>query len=406
MAKIASESGTSFDPRVIELLRRRYVELERKARSESQAAPTTKLSVDVKVRNSAAPDAGFETAAPVRLPAIVEGDAAAGEALLGARREVQAIFEASLPEGGTLEIAESLSLLSVRLRRFVNYDAFAVYFIREGVLVPEFVIGDDYRLFRSLRIPMGQGLSGWVAENRQPILNGNPSVEPGYLNDSKVFSTLRSALAVPLEGASGVIGVVSLYREGRDAFSTEEQVLLEALAPRVAIAIEEAASSDPSRLPADTIGSFPDAAALLRNLDSEMTRSRRLRMPLAIIVCHIHGLRRVREAAGAADANKALRSVTGALRDGCRDFEFIARTGLTDFVIVAPGLTSHAADARCGRIGQIVSGHGAHTVTVTTGASQFPDDGEDATQLLRAADRRLLASLRARRQSAPAATAS
>ena len=30
---------------------------------------------------------------------------------------------------------------------------------------------------------MGQGLSGWVAENRKPILNGNPSVEPGYLND-------------------------------------------------------------------------------------------------------------------------------------------------------------------------------------------------------------------------------
>ena len=53
-------------------------------------------------------------------------------------------------------------------------------------------------LFSSLRIPVGQGLSGWVAENRKPILNGNPSVESGYLNNPSVFSTLRSAIAVPL----------------------------------------------------------------------------------------------------------------------------------------------------------------------------------------------------------------
>ena len=53
---------------------------------------------------------------------------------------------------------------------------------------------------------MGQGLSGWVAENNKPIVNGNPSVEPGYLNDPAKFSTLRSALAVPLEGKQSVVG--------------------------------------------------------------------------------------------------------------------------------------------------------------------------------------------------------
>ena len=42
--------------------------------------------------------------------------------------------------------------------------------------------GENFRLFTSLEIPFGRGLSGWVAEQRKPILNGNPSVEPGYLN--------------------------------------------------------------------------------------------------------------------------------------------------------------------------------------------------------------------------------
>jgi len=52
--------------------------------------------------------------------------------------------------------------------------------MREEVLAPEYVTGEDFRLFSSLEIPMGQRLSGWVPENRKPIINGNPSVEPGF----------------------------------------------------------------------------------------------------------------------------------------------------------------------------------------------------------------------------------
>ena len=68
---------------------------------------------------------------------------------------------------------------------------------------------------------MGEGLSGWVAENRKSIVNGNPSVESGYLNDPARFSTLRSALAVPLEGANGVLGALTLYRGDKHAFTRD-----------------------------------------------------------------------------------------------------------------------------------------------------------------------------------------
>ena len=81
--------------------------------------------------------------------------------------------------------------------------------------------GDNHRLFSSLRIPLGSGLSGWVAQNRKPIINGNPSVEPGYLNDPTKFSTLRSALAIPLEGLAGVVGVLALYHAETDAFTSD-----------------------------------------------------------------------------------------------------------------------------------------------------------------------------------------
>ncbi len=116
----------------------------------------------------------------------------------------------------------------------------AVYVLRNKVLIPEFVSGENFRLFSSLRIPVGEGLSGWVAQNCKTILNGNPSVEPGYLNDPERFSTLRSALAVPLEGTSSVVAVLALYRFGADAFSRDDLSALLALGAKLGLTIEDA----------------------------------------------------------------------------------------------------------------------------------------------------------------------
>jgi hypothetical protein len=58
MGKVLSEAGTSFDPRAVELLYRRYVELERLAKEQLlQTAP--KLSTELKVERGSAPAAGF-----------------------------------------------------------------------------------------------------------------------------------------------------------------------------------------------------------------------------------------------------------------------------------------------------------------------------------------------------------
>ena len=111
--------------------------------------------------------------------------------------------------GSSLSVDETLSLLAARLKHMIPYDTIAIYVRKEQRLIPQFVQGDEHRLFSSLDIPVGHGLSGWVAENRRPIINGNPSVEPGYLNDPTKFSRLRSVLSVPLEGVAGVAGVLT-----------------------------------------------------------------------------------------------------------------------------------------------------------------------------------------------------
>jgi putative nucleotidyltransferase with HDIG domain len=60
MAGVKERAGTWFDPRVVEILDRRFVELERLAQIEEKAGTLTGLSKTARVRRGAAPAAGFE----------------------------------------------------------------------------------------------------------------------------------------------------------------------------------------------------------------------------------------------------------------------------------------------------------------------------------------------------------
>ena len=237
MAKVASESGISFDPQVVEILRRRYVALEKMAKEEPLQA-VVKLSTDIKVERGLAPDAGFaesEHAPPEEL-ATAKNDAG----LAAAREQADALAGLGAQLGPALTLEDTLALLAVRVKRLVPHDAMAIYVMRNKVLHAEFVSGENFRLFSALKIPLGEGLSGWVAQNAKPIMNGNPSVEPGYLNDPDKYSTLRSALAVPLEGSASVVAVLALYRVGADAFRRDELGVLQTVGSKLGLAVESA----------------------------------------------------------------------------------------------------------------------------------------------------------------------
>jgi putative nucleotidyltransferase with HDIG domain len=238
MNKVASEAGTSFDPKVVAILQRRYVALEKMATEEPLQAPP-KLSIDIKIERGLAPAAGF---AEVGKP-LVSGSTFAKDAvtlIAAARQQGKEIVELSQQPGAFLRVEDVLSLLSVRLRHLVPHDSMVVYCPQGDELLPEFVSGENFRLFSSLRIPLGEGLSGWVAQNHKAILNGNPSVEPGYLNDPRKYSTLRSALAVPLEAPAGIAAVLALYRAGQDTFTQDDLRVVETLGSEIGVVIENA----------------------------------------------------------------------------------------------------------------------------------------------------------------------
>ncbi len=152
MKVVQKESGTSFDPRVVEALSKNYVALEKKAKAPRNH-DAAKLSKDIKVERGLAPAAGFEAAAPntsSATPGAPGAQRADFLSMIGAaRQEVQALFEISQDLGNSLSLDETLSLLGVRLRRIVPHHGLAIWVQRGGILMPEFVSGDDFRLFSS-----------------------------------------------------------------------------------------------------------------------------------------------------------------------------------------------------------------------------------------------------------------
>jgi len=238
MAKVVAEAGKSFDGRVVEILQRCYIELEKLAH-EQPLETLAKLSTDIKVERGSAPAAGL-AASTEAVEKPTGRDAELSAMVISARRAGQEITELARQSGAWLRLEDIPALLCVRLKSLIPHDALTVYCLQNEVLVPLFVSGENARLFSSLRIPAGEGLSGWVADSHKAILNGNPSVDLGYLNDSTKYSTLRSALAVPVEGSSRIAAVLALYRTGQDAFTADDLRVAEAIGSGLGTAIENA----------------------------------------------------------------------------------------------------------------------------------------------------------------------
>src|ERR1700683_2980251 len=343
MQQLAAESGKAFDPSVVHVLKRRYRSLENLALAQSaedgNAAPKTQIM------RGEAPDAGFENATVSDSPGR---EATFLSSIAAARQEAQSLFELSQDLGASLSPGETLSVFSVKLRPMVPYDAIAIYILRDGILFPEYVNGDNYRLFSSLRIPFGDGLSGWVAQNKKPIVNGNPSVEPGYLNDPDKFSTLRSALALPLEGVSGVIGVLALYRAEKDAFTSDHLRILLAVSGKMALAIENALKFQQAENSATTdyLTGLPNARSLFLQLDRELARCKRDNLSLTLMVCDMNGFKKINDRFGHLEGNRVLRLFAQALKDSCREYDYVARMGGDEFVVIAAGLAAGDAAKR------------------------------------------------------------
>ena len=389
--RLQEESGKSFDPEVVTVLRRRSADLERLVQTRTSEVPWSKLSTELRVERGMAPAAGFEESATKS-----NDESTFLMSIAAARQEVQTLFELSQDLGASLSLDETLSVFAAKLRRLVPYDSIAIYVRRGNDLVPEHVGGDNFRLFASLRIPLGHGVSGWVAENKKPILNGNPSVETGYPVDAAGSNMLMSAVAVPLEALGGVVGVLTLYHAEKQAFSSDHLRVLLAMSSKMALVIENALKYQQAESSATTdyLTGLPNARSLFLQLNRELARSKRSNTPLTVMVCDMDGFKQVNDRYGHLEGNRVLQLFARRVSESSREYDLVARMGGDEFVVVMPGVTPDDAHLKAAHLRELAKDAakeicGEDLLSLSVGQALYPTDGLDAEGLLAEADRRM-----------------
>ncbi len=291
MGLLRAESGRSYDPRVVACIEQRYKELEEVvSRSKREGRP---FELTSKVDRSVAPSAGF-----AEMPDEAEVRAASFLAsIVSARQEAQLLFELAQTLGNSLSLRETLSVVAARLKQMIPYDSIVFYIYEDGKLMPRYVHGVDYDLFTSIEMPLGQGVSGWVAQTEKPIINGDPAAETKYLGDRAQVSVLQSVLSVPLRGRDGAAGVLSLYLRAKHGFTKDHLRLLLAASSKLGLSVENALQFEKAQDSASTdfLTELPNARSICVHLEREIARSRRNGTALAVLLSDLNGFKSVND---------------------------------------------------------------------------------------------------------------
>src|SRR6185503_9435573 len=121
--------------------------------------------------------------------------------------------------------------IAASIREIVRF-SLGVLFLNDvttNELEAAYAFGDSSEFVRGLKIPLGQRLSGWVAVNRQTIMNSDAVLD---LGDIARAAGLRSCLSTPLVSNDHILGVISLYSTAVDGFTEAERSAIEVFAQR------------------------------------------------------------------------------------------------------------------------------------------------------------------------------
>ena len=184
------------------------------------------------------------------LPLMAEETAGVGARAEGLTLAVKLrmLLEITRKISRSLDLEEVLAQVMNTLDQLLPYDAAGIYIIRrdphisEGgtsalVFHAEAVRGYDIEEMMELRLKLGEGLIGWVAQTGEAVVVPDVSKDARYVNARK---ETRSEVVAPIISNDSVIGVFDLESDDLNAYTEDDKQLLMLLASQVAIIVEKA----------------------------------------------------------------------------------------------------------------------------------------------------------------------
>ncbi len=225
--------GRMYDPDVVDAFIRTYREV-----TVEEGPGAEHREVLQQISRSA----DREPAAPIVSIAAEPADAPPAAAAPIAE-DVLAFVSLSRLASGAGSAADVLALASTLVHR-VAPRASGVWLLLDGErLAAVDAFGARAASLRGLEMRLDERLSGWVASTRQAIVNSDGALDLGDTMTGAVSCT-----SVPLLSGDQLIGVLTLYADGRDGFTEDEGRVVQMIAPHVAQALQSAARLEPKAL--------------------------------------------------------------------------------------------------------------------------------------------------------------
>jgi phosphoserine phosphatase RsbU/P len=137
-----------------------------------------------------------------------------------------------------LDLDVLLTRIAGLTKRIIDYRTFGILLLNESTNMLEMKLAVRYGEENAAKsIKLGEGLVGWAALHKEPLLVADVSKDPRYIN---LVEDVRSELVIPMLIKDRCIGVFDLESPELNAFTKENKELLTLLASQAAVAIENA----------------------------------------------------------------------------------------------------------------------------------------------------------------------
>jgi diguanylate cyclase (GGDEF)-like protein len=291
---------------------------------------------------------------------------------------------------GRLELADAADIIAKHLRRIVPASTcvFFLYDSDRDELAASYAFGDNAPNFSGLRIPRGQRLTGWVAANKQTILNSDPVLDFGEA--ARQFKPrLKSCLSTPLLSDAQLVGVLTVYSTVGDAFTDDHRRLIEVVARQVSQTIRSAREFDQSnaRHVQDDSPELPRRDRVERFVAAEIGLASG-QANLSIILIDIPGLKAQEHSRPSGPAERQIEEMLAAVTRILRGADILCRYSDDQFVVILCQTDSVAAMAVAGRLIEILANlrlDPSGSNQPTCGVASAPDDGLTLPELVGAA---------------------
>ena len=307
---------------------------------------------------------------------------------------------------GLYELSHTLSQIQDRkqllrqlmqgLRRHFAFDYYAFFRLLDGELELEALdVSEEVQLYPHIkpgwRLPKGEGVVSWVAQERAPVILPDVRSYPKYVPGNP---DVRSELAVPVVAGDELLGVLNVESRQPAAFGGDELAILQVMAGQLAVALQNLEAKEKLKELAirDPLTALYNRRFLEEVIGQEVAAARRYRRPLALLYVDVNGFRAVNNTHGHLVGDEVLRRVAGYLQDNVREADYVFRIGGDEFLVLLPetdGEAEEVAKRLKQGIGEVLSDVGV-PIGLSIGIAVWePDEEFDLEALIAEADKRM-----------------